>query len=165
MALYQSKRLFGSRAGIRDYGEVVRTERMKRREIREIPKDSDEMYYRFKVKEWKELEQPIMVREQGPRVQILTNLFLLLHSWEMPDLLIRSEEEYRLYMELRRLTGDELEETADGPLCCRWGSCLLNARENELRLIRDGKIVAVVEKDRFLRHPGRYFRVLREEAK
>ena len=165
VALYQSKRLFGSRAGIRYYGEVVRTERMKCREIREIPKDSDEMYYRFKVKEWKELEQPIMVREQGPRVQILTNLFLLLHSWEMPDLLIRSEEEYRLYMELRRLTGDELEETADGPLCCRWGSCLLNARENELRLIRDGKIVAVVEKDRFLRHPGRYFRVLREEAK
>lgn len=165
VALYQSKRIFGDRSGIRYYGEVIRTEQVKRREIREIPKDSDEPYYRFAVKEWKRLERPIGVREMGPRVQVMTNLFLLLHSREVPDLLIRSEEEYRLYTELRRLTGDRLEETDDGPLCCRWQNCLLDGRGGKLRLIRDGKIVLAVDKEKFLRHPGRVFRGIRDRAR
>lgn len=162
--LYQSKTLFGREAGIRYWGEVVRMERIKRREIREIPKESNEPYYRFTVKEWKSLDRFIGARELGPRVLLFTNLFLLLHSREVPDLLIRSEADFRMYMELRRLTGDRTGAGAGEPLCCRWQNCLLDGRGDKLRLIRDGKIVLAVEKRQFLRHPGRYFREMRVKA-
>ena len=160
VALYQSKNLFGSEAGIRYWGEVIRTEQVKRREIQEIPKQSDDMYYRFVVKAWNQLDVPVGVRELGPRKPLFTTLFQLLHSREVPDLLIQSEEDFRMYSELRRLTGNQSEDST-APLCYRWHDCLLDGSDDRLRLIRDGKIVLEVEKQQFLRHPGRYFRLLR----
>jgi hypothetical protein len=102
VAIYQSKRMFGKAAGIRYYGEVTKCIPVKRSAILETPRNSDEAYYRLEVKEWNVLSKPIKVKEAG-FVRILTNLFLLLHSSEVPELLIRSEEEYRLYSELKRI--------------------------------------------------------------
>ena len=65
-----------------------------------------------------------------------------------------------MYSELRRLTGNQSEDST-APLCYRWHDCLLDGSDDRLRLIRDGKIVLEVEKQQFLRHPGRYFRLLR----
>ena len=165
VALYQSKNLFGQEAGIRYWGAVIRTERVKRREIREIPRNSNELYYRFDIKEWLKLDMPIKVWEMGPGVLLLTNLFLLFHSREVPDLMIRSEEDFRMYTELHRLTGGRSGEAPGEPLCCRWQDCLLDGRGDSLRLIRDGKIVLTVEKTQFLRHPGKYFREMRSRIK
>lgn len=53
VAIYQSKNKFKNQAGIRYYGEVIYSEVVRRRSISEIPKNSDELYYRFWIKEWK----------------------------------------------------------------------------------------------------------------
>ena len=58
----------------------------------------------FFVKDWISLDTPIRVLESGLRVQIYTNLFLLKVSESVPELLIRSTEELRLYQELKRLS-------------------------------------------------------------
>ncbi len=101
IALYQSKSLFGAGAGINLYGEVKSCSKKKRRDIPYLPKDSDEWYYYFEVKKWISLPKPIGIKELSVGRQF-TNLFLLKHSSETPELKIRSEEEYRLFCELKR---------------------------------------------------------------
>ena len=99
VAIYQSKAKFGAESGIYYYGEVTRCIPMRRSEIREIPSQKGEVYYRFEIKEWKRLSKPIAPKELG-FVKCFTNLFLLEHSADVPELLIRTEEEYRLYVTL-----------------------------------------------------------------
>ena len=53
VAIYQSKAKFGAESGIYYYGEVTRCIPMRRSEIREIPSQKGEVYYRFEIKEWK----------------------------------------------------------------------------------------------------------------
>ena len=92
VAIYQSRRLFGKDSGIFLYGEVIRCNLVRRREIREIPKNSDQLYYRFDVREWKSLETPIKVRESAT-IALFTNHFLLFHSSEVPELQNYGKEE------------------------------------------------------------------------
>ena len=70
--------------------------------ITEIPKESAELYYSLAVKEWKRLEYPIEPKEFA-YVSRFINLCLLEHSTEYPELFLRSEEEYRLYSEWKRI--------------------------------------------------------------
>ena len=156
VALYQSRKLFGKDSGIFLYGEVVRTALVKRKNIREIPGYSEELYYRFAIQEWKLLPRPIGVREKAD-VVLLTNLFLLQNSREVPDLRIRSEEEYRLYYELRRMTGEQLQD-GDKPLSYRYRNLLLDCRKGQLRVMKNGKIVRLLAIEDFNRHPGKWFR-------
>lgn len=68
IALYQTKAKFGSEAGIRYYGEVLHTTLVKRSSIKEIPhpqNKADELYYRFQIRDWKELAKPILPKEKG----------------------------------------------------------------------------------------------------
>ena len=68
IALYQSKALFGSEAGVRYYGEVTKCIPLSRGEITEIkprPGTETKRYYRFEVKEWKRLSKPIVAKEMG----------------------------------------------------------------------------------------------------
>ena len=102
VAIYQSRNIFGAEAGIRYYGEVTKVIPVRRNEITEIPKNSTEPYYRLEVKEWKQLDYVIEPKEFA-LVSRFTNLFLLEHSTEYPELFLRSEEEYRLYSELKRM--------------------------------------------------------------
>lgn len=44
---------------------VTKTSAVKRRDIREIPKNSDEAYYRFEIKEWKELTSHWLQKKSG----------------------------------------------------------------------------------------------------
>lgn len=156
VALYQSRNLFGKDSGIFLYGEVLRTEKVKRKEIREIPKDSEEEYYRFTIREWKTLPRPIGVREKAS-VTLLTNLFLLLNGREVPDLRIQNEEEYRLYYELRRLTGEQLQDE-NKPLSYRYHDLLLDCQDKNLRVMKGGRIIRTIGIDEFNRHPEKWFR-------
>ena len=63
----------------------------------------NEQYYLLRVKSWKTLENPIKPKEKG-FYQMYTNLFLLQNSSFVNELFLRSEEEYRLYSELKRRT-------------------------------------------------------------
>lgn len=106
VAIYQSNYKFGIDAGIRYFGEVEKCTLVPRYKIGEIPKNSDEMYYRFDIKEWRKLKTPILPRE-GDFVNLSTTLFLLENSREVPELLLRSESEHRLYTKIReRISGE-----------------------------------------------------------
>lgn len=99
VAIYQSQTKFGPLAGIRYYGEVVHREKLPRYQITALPKDSNEIYYRFTVAHWQQLPIPVLPKELG-FTTLLTSFYLLTHSAEVPELLIHSEKEYRLYTAL-----------------------------------------------------------------
>lgn len=159
VAIYQSKRIFGQESGIRYYGEVVRCIPVKRRDIKEIPKNSDEQYYRFEVKEWKELSMPIAPKEI-PFTHLFTNLFLLEHSSETPELNLRSEQEFRFYSELKRALhhteiNDESIETGfvfDG--------ATVVFENGKINVYQGKQNIAIYSVEEFGRKPGAIFRNL-----
>lgn len=161
VAIYQSRRIFGKESGIYLYGEVTKCSLVRRRDIREIPKNSDELYYRFDIREWKRLKSPIMVRESAT-VALFTNYFLLSHSAEVPELKIQSEHEFRLYYELKRLAGKSLQGDPDRPICYRNGPWLLDYEDDKVRVIRDRKICYILSAERFVKHPYECFTKIRQ---
>ena len=56
--------------------------------------------------EWKTLQKPVIAKESGPDPVAYTNLFLLKNSSTYPELLLKSEADYRLYSELKRRIED-----------------------------------------------------------
>lgn len=58
----QSKRRFVGDAGITYYGKVIDIKIVKRNTIKEIPSDSQEDYYVFKIDEWRKLHRKIEVK-------------------------------------------------------------------------------------------------------
>lgn len=100
VAIYQSRSLFPHDCGIRFYGRVRSCKVVPRWQIEEIPKSSNELYYRLDIVKWEVLDVPIQVREI-PFNHLFTNLFLLLHSRETPELELNSPEQYRCYQALR----------------------------------------------------------------
>lgn len=96
IALYQSKSLFACDSGIKYYGEVKKVTLAKRDDIKEIPKESPELYYRFDIKEWLTLENPIKSKNFA-EVCMYTNIFLLKNAKILPELYISSRTEFILY--------------------------------------------------------------------
>lgn len=158
IAIYQSKKLFGANAGIRYYGEVVRCIPVKRREIKEIPKDSDELYYRFEVKEWKELARPIAIKEAGIIKPEYTNRFLLEHSTQFPELKLRSEEEFRLYMELKRALNSTEINDEDKDIGFRFNDSLIIFEGGNICVYQDKKCRLKYTASEFGRRPNAVFR-------
>ena len=101
VAMYQSITLFGRNSGIRWYGKVTDYEKVRRYEIDEIPKDSDEWYYRFYVKRWRKLSKPISAGGVA-FVHLITNHFLLRNSTTVAELLVGSEHQFRWLYELKK---------------------------------------------------------------
>ena len=103
VALYRSKNLFTSKTtGVLHYGKVISCARMKRRDITELflSYSYDEYYYKFEVDEWKELSNPIKVRETAPIVACMTSRFLLHNVKFANELLIEDNDTYILHMGL-----------------------------------------------------------------
>lgn len=103
VAIYQSRSLFPEDCGIFFYGQVKKYTLVPRWQITEIPKNSDELYYRLEVVRWEQLEPPIGVREV-PFTHLFTNLFLLTHSRETPELSLKTPMQYRYYQALSAAT-------------------------------------------------------------
>lgn len=103
VALYQSKSVFGSNAKLKYYGEVSKTEIVTGFDINLDGEDAYKVFYRFNIVRWDVLSRPIEPRELAQQV-MYTNLFLLQHCSQIPELYLKTEEEYRLYYELRRRT-------------------------------------------------------------
>lgn len=161
VAIYQSAKLFGVNSGVRYYGEVIRCVPVKRRDIHEIPKDSDEEYYRFEVKEWKRLKKPIAVKEMG-FVTKKTNLFLLEHSAEVPELWIETGEQYRLYTELRRAVNSI--EINDSDVGFSFNDATVLFDDGDIFVHKNGKLCAKYEVKDFNRHPNAVFRQIQKEV-
>lgn len=153
VAIYQSKKLFGQKSGIYYYGEVIRTIPVARNEISEIPKHSDDAYYRFEIKSWTKLDKPIAIKEKR-NIHFYTNLFLLTHSSEVPELYLRSEEEYRLYNELKRAHDSTSINDPDTDLSFRFRDTLVVFEEGRINLYADKKLRASYTVADFGKRPG-----------
>ena len=159
VALYQSKRMFGAESGIRYYGEVRKCTQRRRRDIPYRRRDSDEWYYYLEVKEWKTLSKPIAVKERGMGRQF-TNLFLLEHSSEAPELGIRSEAEYRLFTELKRALNDTEINDDGSDIGFVFGDASIIFEEGKIHVCRKGTICEEYAIQEFSRAPNAVFRNL-----
>lgn len=114
VALYQSTRM--QAPGIRYYGTVIKTCICKRKDI-QVPmmeRNGEELYYLFDVKEWNELDVVINIREEGVYQPKFTNMFLLQNCRDSYELFnIHSEVEYRLLIELKRISNDTAANNDD----------------------------------------------------
>lgn len=161
VALYQSKRLFGGEAGIRYYGEVKLCNRVRRKDIHYIPKNSEEWYYYLEIKEWKTLSKPIGIKERAMGRQF-TNMFLLEHSSEAPELGIRSEAEYRLFSELKRAMNSTEINDDETDIGFVFNNATIIFEEGKIHVYRDHKICAEYAIKDFNRSPNAVFRNLQQ---
>ena len=157
VAIYQSKKKFGDDSGIYIYGEVLRTSIVERRDIKEIPKDSNELYYRFDIKEWKYLNRPIEVKERADVVSF-TNMFLLQHSYNLSDLRIKSEEEYRLYSELRRMINNETLNEDSKDLKFSYKDYTIDYEKGDIRFFKEEKFILKISGEKFIKKPNYWFK-------
>lgn len=162
IAMYQSKTIFGAEAGIQYYGEITKCIPVRRSDIKEIPSKKEDLYYRFEIKEWKQLSKPVAAKEMR-FVKYLTNLFLLEHSAEMPELWIRSEEEYRLYSELKRAVNDTTINEEDNNLDFAFGEFLLSFDDGKISVSKEKHIFVQYEISDFSRSPNAVFRQMQKE--
>ena len=107
IAIYQSKHKFSDNSCIRYYGEIESYSLVKRSEIAEIPRASDEMYYRFKIKEWQKLASPIQT-DCDDFINLNTSLFLLKNARKTSELSLSSGKELILYREIEKLISGEI---------------------------------------------------------
>jgi len=70
---------------------------------------------------------------------------------------ILNEEEYRLYYELRRLTGEQLQD-GEQPLSYHYHDLLLDCHCDQLRVMKAGRIVKTIGIEEFNRRPEKWFR-------
>lgn len=102
VAIAQSKKLFGEDAGVLYYGKVESIELIKRRYIKEIPSDSEEMYLRFNIEEWIKLTNKIEVQGYQVRKIMYTTEYLLKNASNVGDLCIKERNEFRKWLEFKR---------------------------------------------------------------
>lgn len=99
VSIYQSLHLFGDAGGIRWYGEVEAVERLERRKV-PLPvnrSNEGELYYVFRIKQWRTLPNPIAIREEWVSEPRFTNFFLLEHAAQSFELFaVQSEQDFRL---------------------------------------------------------------------
>lgn len=161
VAIYQSVRKFGAESGIRYYGEVTKCIPVARHEIREIPRLSREPYYRLEIREWKQLPRPIAAKEVPITRPVFTNLFLLEHSTEIPELYLKSVQEYRFYMELKRALRQTEIRGEGAETGFRFQDALVVFENGRINLYQDRKITASYTQEAFTKTPGAVFRNLR----
>lgn len=153
VAIYQSRSMFPDDCGVLFFGRVKRCTPVRRWQIQEIPKFSDALYYRLDVECWEQLEEPISVREI-PIKHLLTNLFLLTHSRETPDLAIKSPEHYVFYHALKRAL-----ELGDGTVFHHKGRSV-RMKKGLLQVHWKGLKIAAFRTEDFLQAPDAIFREL-----
>jgi len=77
IALYQSKKEFGERAGITYFGKIEDLKVVQRREISEIPRDDSKLYVLFQIQSWQQLPRTIIPERYGVRSHFYTTLKLM----------------------------------------------------------------------------------------
>ena len=106
VAIYQSKKLFGDDAGVLYFGKVEETTIVARNEINTLGGRThpEAKCYRFAIKKWEKLPSKIDFERDWVYRPRYSNLFLLQNSKSTFELFnIRSEADYRLVYELRRI--------------------------------------------------------------
>ena len=110
-----------------------------------------------------QLNRPIEAKETG-FVRDFTNLFLLEHSVQTPELWLRTEEEYRLCSALKRAVwGDTINEPDNG-LAFEFRGFTVSFAEGKIFVSDEGRTFARYEISHFLQDPGAVVRGIRREC-
>ena len=161
VAIYQSERMFGEElAGIKYYGEIKKRVRLRRSRIREIPKSSNELYYKFKVRKWERLENPIAAKEIG-FVRLFTSFSLLKNAKEVPELTFLDKEELILYR-LMILANAQMESISDKAFCgYRVSGFDIFVGGKFVYLCRDGRVLESYRRASFSTAPSAFVKEIR----
>ena len=89
--------------------------------------------------------------------------FLIEHSAEMPELWIRSEEEYRLYSELKRAVNDTTINDVDNNLGFNFGNFTIVFEDGNILISKGKQIFAKYAISDFSRRPNAVFRQIQNE--
>jgi len=144
VAIYQSKNLFKNNSGIKYYGKVTSYSETTRRKIKEIPSESDEIYIRFEIEEWKSLKHDVKADYLGDSC-IFTTLFQLMNCEMASELLISDRDEFNLYEFMR--------ETASSQLMAVFSfkeNCVMYTG-NFFEIFNKEKLILKIPEDRFLK--------------
>lgn len=159
IAIYQSKEKYKSESGIRYYGEVRSMSIVKRSDITESPKDSDELYYCFDISSWQKLDRTIEPKEIR-FVTMRTNMFLIKHSSQVSELSFKSEEQYRLFTELKRRTDAAVINDEDQTLGFEFDNARIAFDDGQILLLSDSAIIERCSIDEFKKRPSATIRRL-----
>lgn len=172
VAIAQSKDKFRKEAGVLYYGRVKQIKIVKRSEIKEIPprhnKDIEELYVRFEIEEWKKLKKPIRV-EGFNVITIMYTTDYLLHKAEfVSELCIQSAEEFRIWMELKRLENELsafTDEKIEKNTRIRWFKVedrYIYFIDKKIRIIKNGEYKEYNRKD-FIKNPKKMVKKIIED--
>lgn len=158
IALYQSKNEFHDAGGVLWYGKIKNINPVKRNEIYELPKADESLYYKFEIQEWHKLENKIEILNHPIRNFIYTTFYLLNNAKSVTELCIKSKEEFRLFMELKRRYS-EISIEADNSIDTKSkikafnidGVKIIVDDENIISII--GETVTRISKDEFFKRP------------
>ena len=152
VALYQRN------TGIEYYGRIVTTQEIKRRELPGKARWKDKACYKFNVKEWVKLSEPIRPELYGPNPIAYTNYFLLTHSETYPELHLHSSAEYRFFSELKRRAKETIIRDVDGTSGFEIDDTRVLFSDNRIQVIRDKQQVVECTVTEFSSHPNAVFR-------
>lgn len=147
VALYEQKYVSEDGSGrIAYYGKVKNCTKRKRKDFAHIipvtRNNPDEEYYFFTVESWQRLKKPMRPKGYGVATRMYTNLYLLEHGDYLPELFIRSKEEYRLLVELKRITEkycvEPLKKFADEGAVVRfqYNGAWIHIEDGEIRVTK-----------------------------
>ena len=159
VAIYQSVNLFGGGAGVSYYGRVTERLVRPRSQITQIPSDNEELYFVFRVAQWQQLPRKIEPKETA-YVCHRTNLFLLTHSAEVPQLWCHDRAEFEAYEMLRKAAAGE-----PNPGVYTWRGCTLLVRKKRILLLRGKKQLASCRLAEFAKTPAAVLRTLRQKLR
>ena len=162
VAIYQSIRLFGKDAQIAYYGEVKRIQKVKRKEIAEVPffpDRAEQDYYRIEIRAWQKRTKPILVKERGLYRCAYTNEFLFRYAETISELFLQSPEEYRFLTELKRYVNDaSVINEDDRPIGFAFGNHKVLFQDGEIKMIQNGRMIAQCKVNDFIHRPNAMFR-------
>ena len=152
--------LYEKGSGIRYFGELVSWRQDKRQNLPGDSKHSEDLYHVFEVLKWNELKNTIKVEETGPNPIAYTNHFLLSTSKTYSELRLRSEADYRFFIELKRRTDAKILDQDDATTAFEAGNAKVLLNDDHIHIIRDGIITGSSTISEFVKRPNTTFRIL-----
>ncbi len=151
IAIYQSENIFGSHAGIRYYGRVDSYNLVKRKDITEIPKVSDRLYYRFNISSWQTLTNPIKINGGG-RPFHTTSLYLLLTSSDACELEFKDPITCKLYRTIKNAILSKKNRVA-----CHYRNVTFAIEDDKISLYKNRVNMYSVPVSEYLKNPSKHF--------
>ena len=84
------------------------------------------------------------------------------HSAEIPELKLRSEEEYRLFFELKRALNNTEINDSDSDIRFHYNDSIVAFEEGNINVYKHGKLVEQKSVESFSRSPNTVFRLLQK---